>query len=213
MNDSKKECAAAFLDRDGTINIDKGYFYLPEEFEFEQGSIEAIRLLNKAGYKVVVISNQAGIAMGHFSEEQVDELHKWLIEELAKHGAHVDAFYYCPHHAKLGLGHYKKKCDCRKPSPGLLKKAAKEWEIDLAQSFMVGDHNSDVEAGRAAGVTSIFVRTGHGSHEEKFVASDITRAANLYEAVTKYILGTSDLSQSLGVPGQGQNPKVQEAYK
>lgn len=188
MNYSKRGRAAAFLDRDGTINLDKGYFYLPEEFEFEQGSIEAIRLLNQAGYKVFVISNQAGIAMGHFSEAQVDELHKWLVQELAKYGAHVDAFYYCPHHAKLGIGHYKNACDCRKPLPGLLLKAAKEWEIDLEQSYMVGDHNSDVEAGRAAGVKSIFVRTGHGNHEEKFVVPDVPRASNLYEAVTKYIL-------------------------
>ena len=189
MNNSKTKRSAVFLDRDGTINLDKGYFYLPEEFEFEQGSIEAIRLLNQAGYKVFVISNQAGIALGHFNEVQVDELHKWLIAELAKHGAHIDGVYYCPHHPKLGIGNYKTACDCRKPSPGLLVKAATEWEIDLEESYMVGDHNSDVEAGRAAGVKSIFVRTGHGDHEEPLVAIDIPRAANLYEAVTKYILG------------------------
>lgn len=188
MNDSKEKRPAVFLDRDGTINLDKGYFYLPEEFEFEEGSIDAIRLLNQAGYKVFVISNQAGIALGHFTETQVDELHQWLREELAKHGAHIDAFYYCPHHPKLGIGHYKNPCDCRKPSPGLLVKAAREWEIDLTKSYMVGDHNSDVEAGRAAGVKSIFVRTGHGIQEEKFVAVDILRSTNLYEAVTQYIL-------------------------
>lgn len=189
MNDFKRKQAAAFLDRDGTINLDKGYFYRPEEFEFEEGSIEAIRLLNEAGYKVFVISNQAGIALGHFSEAQVDELHTWLMAELAKHGAHIDGFYYCPHNAKLGIGQYKIACECRKPSPGLLLKSANEWNIDLEQSYMVGDHNSDIEAGIAAGVKSIFVRTGHGSHEEAFVAPDVPRAANLYEAVTKYILG------------------------
>ncbi|MCE5284533.1 MAG: D-glycero-beta-D-manno-heptose 1,7-bisphosphate 7-phosphatase [Pelosinus sp.] len=187
MND-KRAKTAVFLDRDGTINIDKGYFYRPEECEFEEGSIEAIGLLNQAGYKVFVISNQAGIALGHFNEAQVDELHNWIQAELLKHVAHIDGFYYCPHHAKLGIGQYKTTCDCRKPAPGLLVKAAKEWNIDLANSYMVGDHNSDVEAGRAAGVQSIFVRTGHGSHEEAFVAAEVPRAANLYEAVKKYIL-------------------------
>lgn len=180
---------AVFLDRDGTINIDKGYFYKPEDFEFEQGSIEAIRLLNEAGYRVIVISNQAGIALGHFNEEQVDNLHNWLRNELKQYGAYIDDFYYCPHHPKLGIGHYKTACYCRKPSPGLFQKAADDWEIDFKKSYMVGDHNSDIEAGRAAGVKSIFVRTGHGCQEEEYVAADIPRAANLYEAVTKYILG------------------------
>lgn len=188
MNHPKTRQAAVFLDRDGTINLDKGYFYRPEDFEFEQDSVAAIRLLNQAGYKVFVISNQAGIALGHFTEKQVDELHTWLRAELAKYGAQVDGFYYCPHHAKQGIGEYKTVCECRKPAPGLLLQAAEEWEIDLEKSYMVGDHNSDVEAGRAAGVTSIFVRTGHGEHEEQFVAPDILKAANLYAAVTKYIL-------------------------
>ncbi|MBP2637475.1 MAG: histidinol phosphatase related enzyme [Firmicutes bacterium] len=188
MSNFTNKQAAAFLDRDGTINVDKGYFYRSQDFEFEPGSIEAIRLLNKAGYRVFVISNQAGIALGHFNEEQVDELHNWLTEELKQYDAHIDAFYYCPHHPKLGIGHYKTSCECRKPSPGLLLKAADEWGIDIEQSYMIGDHNSDVEAGRAAGVKPIFVRTGHGDHEEQYVALDIPRAANLYKAVTKYIL-------------------------
>lgn len=189
MNQLQTKQAAAFLDRDGTINLDKGYFCRPEEFEFEQDSIEGIRLLNQAGYKVFVISNQAGIALGHFTEKEVEKLHTWLVAELAKHDAYVDGFYYCPHHAKLGLGDYKTVCECRKPAPGLLLQAAYEWDIDLEKSYMVGDHNSDVEAGRAAGVTPIFVRTGHGDHEEQFVDKDVCKAANLYEAVSKYILG------------------------
>ncbi len=183
-----KKSPAVFLDRDGTINLDKGYFYRPEDFAFEPGSLEAIRLLNQAGYKVYVISNQAGIALGHFSEAQVDALHRWLMAELEATGVRIDGFYYCPHHPKLGQGEYKKECDCRKPAPGLLLKAAQERQIDLGASYMVGDHNSDVEAGRAAGVKAIFVRTGHGAQEEALVAPDVPKAANLYEAVTKYIL-------------------------
>lgn len=186
--DHYKKQAAVFLDRDGTINLDKGYFYQPEEFEFEEGSIQAIALLNQAGYKVFVISNQAGIALGHFNEAQVDELHRWVTVELSKYGAQIDGFYYCPHHARLGIGQYKTVCECRKPAPGLILRAAKEWRIDLSRSYMVGDHNSDIEAGLAAGVKPIFVRTGHGSHEEALVAPDILRAANLLEAVRKFIL-------------------------
>ena len=90
---------AVFLDRDGTINLDKGYFYRPEDFEFEDGAVEAIRLLNQAGYKIFVVSNQAGIALGHFSEAQVETLHEWLAAELAKQEACIDGFYYCPHQA------------------------------------------------------------------------------------------------------------------
>ena len=179
---------AVFLDRDGTINLDKGYFYRPEDFEFEDGAVEAIRQLNQAGYKIFVVSNQAGIALGHFSEAQVETLHGWLAAELAKQEACIDGFYYCPHHAQLGVGQYKTVCECRKPAPGLLLKAADEWQVDLGRSFMVGDHNSDVEAGRAAGVRSIFVRTGHGAQEEPKVAADILKADNLYQAVTQYIL-------------------------
>lgn len=188
MDFSGKKQAAVFLDRDGTINLDKGYFYLPEEFEFEQGSVEAIRLLNQAGYKVFVISNQSGIARGCFTEAQVDHLHQWMNEELAKSDAHIDAFYYCPHHAELGVGSYKKICDCRKPAPGLLLKAGREWNIDMKHSYMVGDHNSDIGAGTAAGVQPFFVRTGHGKQEEKLLASNVLRANNLYEVVKKYIL-------------------------
>lgn len=186
---NKEKRPAVFLDRDGTINLDKGYICRPEEWEFEAGSVEAIRLLNQAGYLVIVISNQAGIGMGHFAEAQVEKLHAWVLAELIKQGAQIDGFYFCPHHPEHGLGAYKTVCRCRKPAPGLIIQAAAEQNIDLARSYMIGDHNSDVEAGRAADVQPIFVRTGHGDHEEVKVAPDIPRAANLYEAVTTYILG------------------------
>lgn len=179
---------AVFLDRDGTINVEKGYVYKPEDFEFEPGAIEAIRLLNQAGYKIFVVSNQSGIARGYYSEAAVEELHVWLAAELEKHGARVDAFYFCPHHPDYGTGKYKIDCDCRKPSPGMLLKAAAEWNIDLNFSYMVGDHKSDIDAGHAAGVAPIFVRTGHGPQEEPSLAPEVLRAANLYEAVNKYIL-------------------------
>ena len=97
---------AAFLDRDGTINVDKGYFCDKAEWEFEEGAIEAIRRLNEAGFLVVVISNQAGIGLGHFNESQADALHEWVNQVLAENGTRIDAFYYCPHHPEQGLGKY-----------------------------------------------------------------------------------------------------------
>lgn len=191
MNDAIKR-KAAFLDRDGTINVDKGYFYRPEELEFEEGAIEAICLLRESGYLIIVISNQAGIGIGHFTEENVDFLHEWMNKELAQKGGWIDGFYYCPHHKEYGMGKYKTACSCRKPEPGLILQAAHEWNIDLETSYMVGDHNSDVEAGLRVGVTPIFVRTGHGNHEEKKVAADVRKADNLYAAVKEYILCQAD---------------------
>jgi D-glycero-D-manno-heptose 1,7-bisphosphate phosphatase len=180
---------AIFLDRDGTINQDRGYIYKPEEFIFEDRAIEAISLLNQAGFIVIVVSNQAGIAHGHFSEQAVDDLHQWLSGQLALHGARIDAFYYCPHHPD-GQSPYRKQCNCRKPAPGMLLQAAADFSIDLASSWMVGDHQSDMAAGIAAGVTPVFVLTGHGKHELPRVAAATRKAENLYEAVTKYILNT-----------------------
>ncbi|WP_156478563.1 D-glycero-beta-D-manno-heptose 1,7-bisphosphate 7-phosphatase [Anaerosporomusa subterranea] len=178
---------AIFLDRDGTINQDRGYIHKPSEFIFEYRAIEAISLLNQAGFIVIVVSNQAGIAHGHFSEQAVDCLHQWVSGQLALHGARIDAFYYCPHHPN-GQSRYRTKCDCRKPAPGMLLRAAADFSIDLAASWMVGDHRSDMEAGTAAGVTPVFVLTGHGKQELPHIATSTRQAENLYEAVTKHIL-------------------------
>jgi D-glycero-D-manno-heptose 1,7-bisphosphate phosphatase len=148
---------AVFLDRDGTIIEDVGYLNSPQHIKFLPGSIEAIRKLNAAGYKVVVITNQAGIARGLVTEamlQTIDKvLHKWILTS----GAHLDGIYYCPHHPEHGFYPYKQACTCRKPHPGLIKKAAKDLKLDLGQSFMVGDKETDIEAGKRAGVKTVRV--------------------------------------------------------
>lgn len=179
---------AVFLDRDGTINEERDYVHKPEQFFFEYRAIEALTLLQRAGFKLIVVSNQSGIARGFYSEQDVDRLHEWMSDELAKHGVHIDAYYYCPHHPDFGQGQYKIDCTCRKPAPGMLLTAAERFSIDLSASYMVGDHKSDMDAAEAAGVKPIFVLTGHGSHEAAKVPDSITKAATLYQAVTDYIL-------------------------
>lgn len=156
------------MDRDGTINVEKEYLYRAEDFEFIPGVPQALRLLNEAGYLVVVVSNQSGVARGYFTEEDVDTLHRHIAAELIKNGARVDAWYYCPHHPS-GRGSYSLPCRCRKPLPGMLVEAARRHHIDLASSFMIGDKLADVEAGVAAGCRTILVRTGYGASDEAHV--------------------------------------------
>lgn len=148
---------AVFLDRDGTINIDKGYVYKIEDFEFIKGVPNAIKMLNDNGYKVIVITNQSGVARGFYSEEAVIKLHRYINNLLKGYDAHIDGFYYCPHHVEYGLGKYKIDCNCRKPKPGLLDKAILDFNIDESKSWMIGDNISDILAGKAANIRSILL--------------------------------------------------------
>jgi len=164
---------AVFLDRDGTINVEKDYLYRIEDFEFVPGAPEAIRLLNEAGLFVVVVTNQSGVARGYYNEADVEALHAHIAAELAAVGAHVDAWLYCPHHP-AGNGRYAVACRCRKPLPGMLLEAAGKYRIDLAASVMVGDKRADLEAGAAAGCRSILVRSGYGAAEESSVPAGVS---------------------------------------
>ena len=146
---------AVFLDRDGVINVDKEYLYKPEDFEFINGAPEAIRLMNKLGYKVVVVSNQSGVARGFFTVDDVVKLHKHIDRELKKYEAYIDAYYFCPHHPDFGS-----ECDCRKPKTGLIEQAVRDFNIDLAKSWMIGDKASDVECAENAGVKPILATEG-----------------------------------------------------
>jgi D-glycero-D-manno-heptose 1,7-bisphosphate phosphatase len=143
---------AAFLDRDGVINLDRGYVWSPDQFEWTPGAIQAIRRLNEAGYLVIVVTNQSGVARGLYTEDAVRALSSWVDEELARHGAHIDGWYYCPHHSEFGEPPYKVDCDCRKPKPGMLLQAIQEHSIDPQRSFLIGDQERDLEAARQAGV-------------------------------------------------------------
>lgn len=144
--------AAVFLDRDGVINVDKGYVYRPEDLEWIPGAVEAIRYFNEQGRFVFVITNQSGIARGYYTEADVLNVHHALEQKLKKHGAHIDQFYYCPHHAEALIERYRIDCECRKPRPGMILQAMKEWPVEPQTSFMVGDKESDTLAAAAAGI-------------------------------------------------------------
>lgn len=154
---------AVFLDRDGTINVERDYLYRLEDFAFIPGVPQAIKALKAAGYLVIVVTNQSGVARGYFGTAEVERLHTHIQTELAAVGTAIDAFYYCPHHPQQGVGSYRVDCDCRKGRPGMLLQAARDHAIDLAHSYMIGDKEADVEAGRAAGCTPILVLTGYGA--------------------------------------------------
>lgn len=154
---------AVFLDRDGTLIEEAHYLAAPEQVRLIPGAAAAVRRLNDAGVKVVVVTNQAGVARGFFPESRVAEIHAHLTAVLAAAGATIDAFYYCPHHPTAGTGEFLTDCTCRKPSPGMLLAAARDLDIDLSRSWMVGDNSSDLGAGAAAGCRTVLVRTGYGA--------------------------------------------------
>ena len=143
---------AVFFDRDGVLNVDHGYIYRSQEFQWMDGAIKAIKFFNDHNYLVFVITNQSGIARGYYTEEDVQVLHQFMNEELKQHDAHIDAFYYCPHHVDGAVTEYKTSCRCRKPEPGMIEQACKEWKIDGSHSIMIGDKSSDIEAAKAAGI-------------------------------------------------------------
>ncbi len=157
---------AVFLDRDGTLIDEVGYLDRLERLVLFPYSIDAVRLLNRAGFRVVVVTNQAGVAHGMFEETFVAETHRYLDEKLAAAGARVDGYYYCPHHPNAGIEAYRIKCDCRKPGTGMIRSAARDLALDIPRSFVVGDRWLDIEMARASGAAGILVRTGYGKAEE-----------------------------------------------
>jgi D-glycero-D-manno-heptose 1,7-bisphosphate phosphatase len=146
---------AAFLDRDGVLNVDHGYAHRPEQLEWIDGAREAVRLLNEAGYYVLVVTNQSGIARGYFTEEAVKAFHALMQNDLASHGAHVDAFYFCPHHPEGLIKPLAIHCQCRKPASGMFEQAASEWPIDRGASFMIGDKDEDMAAAKTFGIRGV----------------------------------------------------------
>lgn len=151
---------AVFLDRDGTLNIDHGYVHDIDQFEFIEGSIEALKALKGMGYLLVLVTNQSGIARGYFSEAQFLQLTEWMDWSLADRGVDLDGIYYCPHHIE-GIGEYRQACDCRKPKAGMLLQGIRELGIDPSQSVMIGDTVQDMVAGKAAHIQlNVLVKTG-----------------------------------------------------
>lgn len=151
-----------FLDRDGTINEEVHYLHCPEDFRLLPGAAQAIRLWNENGFRVVVVTNQAGVARGYYQEQDVETLHRYMNQLLGEAGAHVDACYYCPHHPLYGIGAYKIRCRCRKPDIGMFEQADREAPVDKAHSYMVGDKWLDTQAGARFGLHTALVGTGYG---------------------------------------------------
>ncbi len=185
---------AVFLDRDGTIIEERGLITKKEEIKLFPYSAEAIKLLNSLGLLVIIVTNQPQVARGLCTEKDVEELNKHVVNLLNKHGAKVDAVYYCPHHPERKYGgnlKYRVPCDCRKPAPGMLLKAAQEYRINLNASFMIGDSTRDIAAGKNAGCRTILVKTGYAGRDNvckvapDYICENLLEAAKLVERLVK----------------------------
>ncbi len=151
-----------FLDRDGTLNVERDFIARPEEIQLIPGAADAVQRLNREGLVACVISNQSGVARGYLTEEDLVPIHARLSEDLGAGGARVDRYYYCPHHPTEGMPPYNVECECRKPKPGMLLQGAREFGLDLTRSYVIGDRMSDVQAGQAVGAATVLVLTGYG---------------------------------------------------
>lgn len=196
-----------FLDRDGTINEEVNYLHRPEDLRLIQGVPEALAKLKQAGYHLIVVTNQAGIARGYYTEEDCRALHRYMNEQLAAYGAEIDAFYYCPHHPEHGIGSYLCSCSCRKPGTGMFEQAECDIQagklplnaydkdgfcLDRAASFMVGDKLLDTEAGRNFGLRSILLGSGYGKEEySKSTGTEFDRYFDTMEEGVRWILEQS----------------------
>jgi D-glycero-D-manno-heptose 1,7-bisphosphate phosphatase len=179
---------AVFLDRDGTLTDEVGYVNHPSRLRLLPRSAEAIRRLNGAAVPAVVVTNQAGIARGYFSQDVLDAVNATLVARLAEAGARLDGIYVCPHHPTEGEPPYRARCECRKPKPGLLRRAAAELGLDLARSTMIGDKPSDLVPGRGVGAATVLVLTGYGRgeweyHRDRFEVKPDHVADDLLDAV------------------------------
>jgi D-glycero-D-manno-heptose 1,7-bisphosphate phosphatase len=168
---------AVLLDRDGTLIEDRGYIDRIDRMDIYPYSVEALHVLQRAGFRIVVVTNQAGVARGMFDESFVHEAHEWLRGRLAAGGVRLDGVYYCPHHTEASVEAYRRDCECRKPKPGMALRAARELGLDLSRSFVVGDRWLDVGLAQAAGARGILVRTGYGGTEEHHPVDGVTAAA------------------------------------
>ena len=182
---------AVFLDRDGTIVVERGYITVPGMIELIPGVAEAIVRLREGGWKVFVATNQGCVGKGMITEEELGEINFRMLSMLGAEGAELDGIYVCPHHPDATLADYAMECDCRKPRPGLLERAASENGLDLSQCVMIGDTMRDLDAARSAGARAILVLTGHGSETASLKHGAEHVAANLPAAVRWLLDGSS----------------------
>src|SRR3989304_6008004 len=182
-----KKKKAVFLDVDGTIVVHEPYLSSPDQLKLLPNAAEGIRLFKESGYLVIVITNQSGIARGFFDEERLALIHKKLMRMLGEKGIAIDDIYYCPHHTEGVIEQYALDCDCRKPKPKMLLNAARQHNIDLTQSLMIGDSEVDMQAGKNAGCTSILIRNGYTDDTDSnsiagtdYVVRDLLEAARIF---------------------------------
>jgi D-glycero-D-manno-heptose 1,7-bisphosphate phosphatase len=171
--------SAVFLDRDGTIIVEKDFLGDPDGVELLPRAAEAIRLLNQRGYLVLVVTNQSGVARGYYDEQAVQAVNNRLRELLGREGAALDGIYFCPHYLGGTLPHYRIDCECRKPRIGLARRAMEEFAVDLRHSVMIGDRAADIEFGRNLGIKSILVTTGYGFAEKERIEDEHLPPPNL----------------------------------
>ncbi|MDX1304065.1 D-glycero-beta-D-manno-heptose 1,7-bisphosphate 7-phosphatase [Photobacterium sp.] len=165
---------AVFIDRDGVINVDHGYVHTVDDFEYVEGVFEACKKLKEMGYMLVLVTNQAGIARGMYTEDEFLRLTEWMDWNFVDHGVEFDGIYYCPHHPTEGVGDYKQDCECRKPKPGMFISARDYLAIDMTNSVMIGDKAEDMIAAEAAEVgMKILVRTGKPVTDEGAVLASV----------------------------------------
>lgn len=174
---------AVFLDRDGVINREVDVLRNLKQLRLLSGVARAIRELNKLGFLIIVVTNQPVIARGWLTEEEVDAIHNVLIKRLVQKGARIDAIYYCPHHPNANLKKYRRRCQCRKPNIGLIKKAVEKFEINVKISFMIGDSTGDILTGKRAGLQTILVETGYAGKDGKYNVKPDFVIKNLSEAI------------------------------
>ncbi|MCS6815998.1 MAG: HAD family hydrolase [Blastocatellia bacterium] len=195
---------AVFLDRDGTLSEDVGYAREAAQYRLFPWTIPALRALRQSGYRVIVLTNQSGVARGYFPEALVHEVHRRFERELREHGAQWDAIYYCPHHPEGSVPIYRQVCACRKPATGLVERAAREFALDLRRCLFIGDKYTDILLAHRVGARGILVLTGHGREQWERVQKEGWRppdhvAENLWEAV-RWVLHHGDEAERSAAP-------------
>jgi D,D-heptose 1,7-bisphosphate phosphatase len=190
-----QQCKAVFIDKDGTLIPDIPYNVNVDLIKIECETIEGLQLMQSLGFLLVIISNQSGVAKGYFKEEDLEDVKKKIVDLLKAHNIHIDGFYFCPHYPNAAIKKYAVDCDCRKPLPGMILRAAEDFQINLSQSWMIGDILNDVEAGKRAGCKTILLDNGHETEwvlnslrTPDYTAQTMKEAALLIKEHSKKIL-------------------------
>jgi D-glycero-D-manno-heptose 1,7-bisphosphate phosphatase len=183
---------AIFIDRDGTLSHEVGYVNHPSRFRMYPWAVDAVRAINRSGFLAVLVTNQSGVARGYFPESVIDEVHRGLVLSMEDGGARLDGIYVCTHHPSVGQPPYRRDCDCRKPKPGLLRRAQAELDVDLSRSYVVGDRHGDLQLAWSVGAQGVLVKSGYGLGELTYLAPSWPRppdmvTEHLFDAVGRIL--------------------------